>query len=188
MLRIHAPPRARCNLDPQFSRLIYFKMSICGRYQDKHRELTLSLNDLISWSNQCGFHGQHQIHICIHLVTGYLLTSANWCLNIPKWFHWFSDCHEQLDKHEPGKLMTFVLKRRNCWIRGWTGCLLLPTINRCGKWCRKMQKRAQIIQMCISVESDRSSKNQILGMSWKSSSKFLVELFDVSISIQVRQL
>ncbi len=133
-LRIRTPQRARCNLDPRFSRLMYFKMSICSRYQDKHGALAVSLNDLISWSNQLGFHGQHQIYIWTYLVTGYLLGSAYCCLNAPKWFHWFSDCHERLVKHEPWKLMTFILKRRKCWISGKyggdAGYLLLRKINR----------------------------------------------------------
>lgn len=56
-----------------------------------------------------------------------------------------------------------------------------------------MEKKAEIIQTCISVcsvteEFDRSSKDLILRMSLKSYSKFLVGLFDVSISIQVLEL
>lgn len=119
-----------------------FKMPICTRYRDKRGELAVSLNDLISWSNRCGFHGQHRIHIWTHLVTGYMLRSANWSVNI---LNWFPDCHKRLDKLEPWKLLiVLILRRRKCWIRvkkkknGGSTCspcyLLLLTINVCRKW------------------------------------------------------
>lgn len=54
-----------------------FKMPICFCCQDKASEWAATLRGLISWSYQCGFHGQHQIHIWTQLITTDLPVSVS---------------------------------------------------------------------------------------------------------------